>query len=171
MMAANKTNIYILRLTNGCYYVGKSDDPMRRYAEHVEGRGSAWTQRFHPVAVEKIVESASPFDEDKITKEYMARYGIDKVRGGSYVSIRLDDEQREHLQRELWAATDCCTICGRKGHFAAACFASTDIHGNELVDISDSESESDSDTCHRCGREGHYASECYARKNVHGRYI
>lgn len=144
---------------------------MRRYVEHMEGRGSAWTQRFRPVAVEKIIASASPFDEDKITKEYMARYGIDKVRGGSYVSICLDDNQHEHLQRELWAAADCCTTCGRKGHFAAACYASTDVHGNELVEESDTDSDLDSDLCYRCGRGGHYSSECYARTDIRGRHI
>jgi predicted GIY-YIG superfamily endonuclease len=74
------TNIYVLHLQGGAYYVGKSDDPMRRYQEHLDGRGSAWTKLHRPIAVERVIAGASPFDEDKITKELMAKHGIDKVR-------------------------------------------------------------------------------------------
>jgi predicted GIY-YIG superfamily endonuclease len=144
------TNIYILRLQNGAYYVGKSDDPMRRYQEHLEGRGSAWTRLHRPVAVERIIPGASPFDEDKITKELMAKHGIDKVRGGAYVSTELDDVQEEALQRELWASTDKCTTCGRAGHFAANCYARTKVSSESKRGV----------ICYRCGSPGHYSPEC-----------
>ena len=161
------TNIYVLLLQGGAYYVGKSDDPMRRYQEHLEGRGSAWTKLHRPIAVECVIADASPFDEDKITKELMAKHGIDKVRGGAYVSVELDETQEEALQREIWASTDKCTQCGRPGHFAASCCAKTDVCGNELVYSEDeSESEDDEQECYRCGRQGHYASECYASTTV-----
>lgn len=144
------TNIYVLRLAGGRFYVGKTSDPMQRYAEHLSGHGSAWTRKYRPVGIERIIEKASPFDEDKITKEYMARHGIEKVRGGSYVSIELDDIQQESLQREIWAASDCCTTCGRKGHFAAKCYASTDVFGNQLEsdDDDDDEEEVYWECCH-----------------------
>jgi predicted GIY-YIG superfamily endonuclease len=160
------TNIYILRLQGRKYYVGKSDDPMRRYQEHLEGRGSAWTRLHRPIAVERIVSGASPFDEDKLTKEMMAKYGIENVRGGAYVSIELDEVQEEALQRELWSSTDKCTSCGRAGHFAANCYASTDVCGNELVYSEESEEDEDEPTCYRCGRTGHYATACYASTSV-----
>jgi hypothetical protein len=135
------TNIYVLRLEKGKYYVGKSDDPMRRYAEHIAGKGSSWTRLYKPVGIHKILENASPFDEDKITKEMMASHGIENVRGGSYVSEQLDDIQEESLLREIWAAKDCCTQCGRKGHFIASCHARTDVLGNELEYESSSDEE------------------------------
>jgi predicted GIY-YIG superfamily endonuclease len=140
------TNIYVLELEGGRYYVGKSDNPMQRYMEHLEGRGSVWTRQYRPKRVVKILEDVSSFEEDKVTKEYMARYGMDKVRGGAYVTSTLTDEQREVIQREIWASTDCCTTCGRKGHFAANCYALTDINGNELKeDESDYDTEEESD--------------------------
>lgn len=120
----SKTNIYILQLKDGKYYIGKSDNVMKRYEEHLQGKGSKWTTMYKPISVVKVIENASPFEEDKITKEYMAKYGISNVRGGSYVSITLDDVQQEALQREIWGAEDRCTKCGKKGHFVKDCFSS-----------------------------------------------
>ena len=128
------TNIYILKLQGGRYYVGKSNDVMKRYGEHLSGNGSAWTRKYKPISVEKVIENVSPYQEDAFTKEYMAKYGIDKVRGGSYVSEELDDFQKEALNMEIWGAQDKCTRCGRKGHFIKDCYANTDASGNELVE-------------------------------------
>lgn len=168
------TNIYILRLQGGRYYVGKSDNVMKRYEQHIAGLGSAWTKKYKPISVEKVIENVSPFDEDKFTKEYMAKYGIDKVRGGTYVSVELDDFQKEALNTEIWGAQDKCTLCGRKGHFVKDCYAKTDVSGNEIVyedDSEDDSDESDTVTCYKCGREGHYSPDCYAKKHVDGRWI
>jgi hypothetical protein len=51
----------------------------------------------------------------------MNKYGIDNVRGGTYVTEELDEVSRYQLQKELWATNDCCTQCGRKGHFVKNC--------------------------------------------------
>jgi predicted GIY-YIG superfamily endonuclease len=137
-MAAATTNIYILRLQGGNYYVGKTTDTARRYQEHLEGKGAAWTKKYKPVALERVITNASPFDEDRYVKEMMAKHGIDKVRGGAYVTEKLDEIQEEALRREIWGAANKCTLCGRAGHFVKDCYAKTDVEGNELV--SDDES-------------------------------
>lgn len=160
-----KTNIYVLRLKDGNYYVGKSSDPIKRYQEHLEGKGSAWTKLHKPVECVKVISNVSPFEEDKVTKELMAKHGIDKVRGGAYVSPELDDYQTEILQQEIWAANDCCTTCGRKGHFASKCYASKDVDGNKIVYEDDSdESDEEEVKCYTCGKPGHLASNCYSKK-------
>lgn len=143
------TNIYILKLQGGNYYIGKSSDPQARIQQHFEGRGSGWTQLHKPVKVEKIIKGTSAFDEDRYVKEYMAKHGINKVRGGSYVAANLNEIQEIALKREIRAATDACTKCGHSGHFAANCKQRTNC-------------------CYRCGRQGHYASNCYARTTVDG---
>jgi len=126
------TNIYILRLINIKYYVGKSKNPQKRFTEHVKGFGSAWTKKYKPIEIEQIIEHTSPFDEDKYVKEYMAKYGIDSVRGGSYVTIELTESQKRFISKEIWGATDCCMRCGRDSHFVSKCYAKVDINGNVL---------------------------------------
>jgi predicted GIY-YIG superfamily endonuclease len=115
------TNIYVLRLEGGMYYVGKSENVYKRYEEHLNGNGSAWTKKYKPLSLEKTIENVSPFEEDKTTKEYMAIYGIDKVRGGSYTSMTLSEEQEDALRHELRASSDKCYKCGKAGHFANTC--------------------------------------------------
>ena len=58
----------------------------------------------------KVVEvrkKVSCFEDDKVTKEYMYRYGIHKVRGGSYISKDLSDTQIKLLTLRLgWQRTN-----------------------------------------------------------------
>ncbi len=129
------TSIYILRLQGGYYYIGKSDNPMKRYEEHLRGQGSSWTKLHKPELCERVISSASAFDEDKYTKEYMAKYGIDKVRGGTYVETELSQKQIDCLQKEIWAAQDKCTRCGHHGHFVDACFATINVNGCKIENI------------------------------------
>ncbi len=143
------TNIYILKLKSGKYYVGKSSNPTKRFEEHKSGKGSAWTQAYKPTGIEKIIPNASPFDEDRYVKEYMAKYGIENVRGGSYVSIELDELQIETLKTEIWGAQDKCTLCGRTGHFVKDCYATKDVSGNIIEEYEESY-ESDEDEQWQC---------------------
>lgn len=144
------TNIYVLRLEGGRYYVGKSDNVTNRYQQHLNGSGSAWTRKYKPLALEKTIENVSPFQEDMITKEYMSKYGIDKVRGGSYVELELSDFHKDALNTEIWGAKDLCTQCGRKGHWVKDCYASKDASGNKIQ--YESSSDEDEWGCEYCDR-------------------
>ena len=127
------TNIYVLRLRSGKYYVGKTDNVEKRFQEHMSGSGASWTRKYKPIAIERVIKNASHFEEDKVTKEYMAKHGIDNVRGGTYVTEVLSDAQEDTLNGEIWQAKGCCTQCGRKGHFVSSCHAKTDVNGREIV--------------------------------------
>jgi predicted GIY-YIG superfamily endonuclease len=156
----SNTNIYILKLKDGKYYIGKSDNPMARYQDHLNGIGSTWTNKYKPVAIEKIIQNASNFDEDKYTKEYMAKYGIDNVRGGTYVSTNLSMTQKESLQAEIWTAQNKCTNCGKIGHFINDCYYKRNkSNTNNYIQPLNNKAYKSSDACYRCGREGHYADE------------
>jgi predicted GIY-YIG superfamily endonuclease len=117
----NKTNIYVLKLQGGKYYVGKSLDVIGRYQQHMNGQGSAWTKKYKPMSLLESKSDMSPFEEDKRVKELMNIYGIDNVRGGSYTQIILDAVQIEALNREIRGGTDACQQCGQKGHFVKYC--------------------------------------------------
>jgi hypothetical protein len=195
-----QTNIYILRLEGGRYYIGKTDNVSKRYQQHVKGNGSAWTRKYKPISIAKTIENASPYDEDRYVKEYMGIYGIQNVRGGSYVQIELTDAQENALKLEIRGATDKCTKCGREGHFAKNCYAKTEVKLDDLEESSDDEwgceycdrtfttrfgctihekscKEKTSSSfkkqgdCYRCGRPGHYSPECYATYHKNGDFI
>jgi hypothetical protein len=127
------TNIYILKLIDNKYYVGKSDNVEKRFMEHVRGYGSAWTKKYEPIEIEEIITNASKYDEDKYVKIYMEKYGIDNVRGGAYSSIELNEDQITALKIEFTSALDLCTRCMRPGHFINSCYAKTDVNGDIIV--------------------------------------
>ena len=82
-------SIYVLELEDGKYYVGKTTQPNFRIESHFKANGSAWTRRYKPVRVHQIIPNCDDYDEDKYTLMYMDQYGVDHVRGGSYVQVNL----------------------------------------------------------------------------------
>ena len=159
------TNIYILQLTSNKYYIGKTENVGSRVQEHFNGTGSAWTKRYHPVRLVISYPNCDHFDEDKYTKKYMSKYGIDNVRGGSYCKLTLTDSEKDNIKRELSGASDECLKCGKMGHFAAQCQVKASYYRrtqNQVIATTQNKTTS-GNHCYRCGRTGHYADSCYAK--------
>ena len=93
------TTLYVLRLTGGKYYIGKTTDVLKCYDEHLAGSRSAWTRLHPPVA---IVKTEPKGNEDATVIEYMRIYGLDNVRGGTYSDEVLPDTVRSMFQNEIW---------------------------------------------------------------------
>ena len=123
-------HIYILKLKAGKYYIGKTKNIEKRWTEHITGNGAGWTKKYKPISLIKSVISTSYFDEDKYVKEYMAIYGIENVRGGTYSNIVLDDNSIAVLEKEIRHSKNVCMRCGRDTHFIKDCYAKTDIKDN-----------------------------------------
>ncbi len=112
--------IYILELENGKYYIGKTTNVAKRIQEHINQLGSSWTKKYKYVQTIETIKTDDPFDEDKYVKKYMSKYGIDNVRGGSYVLDSLTAYEIKFIERELRGASDQCFKCGGE-HFVNEC--------------------------------------------------
>ena len=114
------STVYVLKLNNNKYYVGRTSNLSKRIEYHKNGNGSAWTKKFGFVKVLQSMEVDSPFYEDMMVKKMMQKYGIENVRGGSYSQVWLPKDQFISLIRELNGANDRCFKCSGK-HFIRDC--------------------------------------------------
>ncbi len=140
--------IYVLELDKHKYYIGKSNNYIKRIDDHKTNRGSYWTKLYNPVKIIEVFESTDDFDEDKTTLKYMNLYGIDNVRGGSFVQSKLSKENIEILQRMINSKNDTCFKCGLKGHFIKDC-------PNKYK-------------CMICGRNEHITDNCKETIDING---
>jgi len=180
--------IYILQLEQNKYYIGKTANPEFRLDCHFHGNGSAWTKLYKPIKMVELISDCDDYDEDKYTRMYMDKYGIDNVRGGSFVQIKLDKSTIEYLMQLNIGTHDKCFSCGENGHYAKNCkskwfeqepkdeardcitsYFSKHRRSKCLLNII--ECLVKEPVCFRCGREGHYSSACYAKKHINGYLI
>jgi cellular nucleic acid-binding protein len=170
--------LYILKCENDKYYIGKTKNVAERYKQHIAGEGSAWTSKYKPLKLMEARELRGEHDETNTTKDYMKKYGIENVRGGSYTQINLDSSTMNVLRHEILGNTNACYTCGEKGHFANKCeFENVwqcEFCPREFKTSIACEKHEDNcpgqvgSACYRCGRASHYAFECYARTSVNG---
>lgn len=190
--------LYILQLENGKYYVGKTDDVAKRYSEHKSGRGSEWTRLYKPIKMLETRKVISEEDENATTKELMKKYGIDNVRGGSFVQKELPDFVKKTLELEQRGNTDACFKCGSADHWAKDCQTKQESSDEESEEVEvwccsycgrefdtlfgatvherscktkkkeQTKPSQKTGSCYRCGRYGHWANQCYAKSTIDG---
>ncbi len=122
--------IYILQLEQGKYYIGKTNNPKLRIDNHFNSTASEWTKLYKPIKVLEIKANCDNYDEDKITLQYMDKYGINNVRGGSFSSIKLSKSTIDVLEKMKKGTNDKCFICGKSEHFAKDCTVNTYLDEN-----------------------------------------
>jgi len=70
--------IYVLKLENDKWWIGKSKNPSTRILAHKEGMGSSWTRDNKVIGTEELLEDA---DLSENTLRYIKNYGWENVRG------------------------------------------------------------------------------------------
>jgi hypothetical protein len=121
-MSQHRCNIYVLLCADNTYYIGRTKNIIQRLRAHVTDYGPVWTRLHKPLTLIKNF-IGSPFDEDKWTLIYMAKYGIQNVRGGTFSSPNLTQQQIQHIRMMLDNAQDKCFRCHKFGHFVNECRA------------------------------------------------
>lgn len=111
--------IYVLKLENNKYYIGRTNNTERRYMEHLNS-DNKWLKTFKPIRILEEVILTSNHQEDNITKDYMSKYGIDNVRGGSYTTFELSEDIKIFLTKEINHCNNKCFKCGGD-HYANTC--------------------------------------------------
>lgn len=174
--------IYILRLQKGKYYIGKTSNPIFRLENHINNKGSEWTKLYKPLELLELIPDCDDYDEDKYTKIYMDKYGIDNVRGGSYTGIELSTNTIKQLIKSSNSANNRCFTCGKFGHFSNNCYKNMlwccEFCDKEFTDKNKCinheqycKKKFKNTVCYRCGRDGHYISSCYATRHIKGYYL
>lgn len=168
--------LYILKLSDNKYYIGKTNDVPQRVQQHFLGKGSKWTSQHKPIKLERTIENIDEFDEDKWVKIYMKKHGIDNVRGGTYSSIDLHFTIKHFLQTELDHSENKCFICDRYGHLSVDCVknktsklvntnnnfcSNCGIRGHTIKNCFYKTTYEKA--CELCGKDGHHAHECFKR--------
>jgi hypothetical protein len=113
--------IYVLQLEKDKYYVGKTNNPDFRLKKHFNSNGSVWTTLYKPLKVLEIKSNCDDYDENKITLKYMDIYGINNVRGGSFVTLKLKKSTIDTIILMSKGTNDKCFSCGSKSHFVKNC--------------------------------------------------
>ena len=84
-----KNYIYVLKLVEDRYYVGRTSNIFRRIQQHFTSVGSIYTKKYKPLKVIEVEEEITTEDERFKTMSVMEKYGWERVRGSGWCSLEI----------------------------------------------------------------------------------
>ncbi len=113
----NNFNLCVLLCGNeyeeNYYYVGAAVDINLFLKNEFDGNGSEWTKLHKPIKILFSVKLNYLIDLDDYVLKVINKNGINKVRGGSFNSIVLDNETINFIKYEIRRRTNKCIRCGK----------------------------------------------------------
>lgn len=157
-------NIYVLKLERGKYYVGMTRRTVQRLTQHWDGNGSAWTRKYEMVDLLEWYPNKRESDENTITLQVMAKYGVHNVRGGDWCRVRMSEKEIAGLKKKVSSlkktpvggqgrtkiSKGYCIRCGDRKKFdfekplCGECYEEWAYYQNP---------EYEEECCHKCGRD------------------
>ena len=92
---------YVIECVDNHYYVGITDCLTDKWFHHINGIECIWTKIHKPLRVVTVINEAETHDEFSLIKLYLARFGIEKVRGGNYWQVILTPSQISDLKMAI----------------------------------------------------------------------
>ena len=96
-----KYYIYVLKLVDDRYYVGRTGNILRRIEEHFTGIGAIYTMKYKPIKVIEVTEELTKQDERNKTLEVMTKYGWEKVRGAIWCSLEINKPNEKYKNKSF----------------------------------------------------------------------
>lgn len=84
--------VYVLQLINNKFYVGRTDDIVKRIGQHFLSQGAVWTKINKPISVVSYEIEKDDWYENYKTLQLMKIHGIKNVRGGEWCMIELNNQ-------------------------------------------------------------------------------
>ena len=95
------TDVYVLKLANGNYYVGKTDRGEKRLKEHVAGRGAEWTKLHKPKEIHAYYRNYGDSGEKKVFNQMVKKYGAKKVRGAHFTKRKASPAELKKMNERV----------------------------------------------------------------------
>jgi hypothetical protein len=102
--------------------------------------GLIFLKVYIPIRIVAVINSKSPMDIDVFVKLFMAKYGINSVRGGSYRHLKLSTQAIEFIEAEI-DETDTyrCKLCGGLYHNIKECSRFPRLYGIDYTTENDND--------------------------------
>ena len=115
--------LYVLELENNKYYIGKT------YAELFVNNITnittiplhKWCDIHKPIKIIESMPQTDIFDITRMVLKYMAKYGIDNVRGGCFSDVILPYSDYIVLHKMIREHSETCIYCNLSTHTYKEC--------------------------------------------------